>query len=204
MTKCLMALAIWMASAAPGFGYALTSEADASRCELYVDSFGIGQLRYMATTQNFLDAYLRVNERELVDLQGDEVLAVGAAMGVRSFSAHGKDGGGDKPVIDVLEFSEKVFASRIAPGSYQLRFAYEERAEPQVYFKEVRNFAFFVDLRRSTGRIDRLWLRNRGSAYTVGGVFGDKPGTEMSIGIGAIRYPDADSAVYQQKVACAR
>jgi hypothetical protein len=180
--------------------YDVNVEREARPCELYVDSLGIGHFRYLESQQQFLDAYLRVNEHELVDLQGDHILTAGAAVEVRSITAALGDDG--KPALDMLDFGEKVFAERIGPGSYQLRFAFEERSHPQRFLKELKSVAFFVDVKRDVGRVERLWLRHGGANFTMDAVFGDKPGSEMSIGIGAVRYPPNDSPIYAQKHAC--
>lgn len=182
--------------------YQIGAEFEANHCEFYIDSFGVGSFRYLETKQKFLDIYLRVNERELVRLQGDEILSAGAALSLRSFTAQIDDD--RRPFIDLLEFTERVTAERVASESWQLRFAFEEQGSPLQFFKEIRGLAFFIDIKRNaTGRIERLWVRNLGHDFTIDGIFEDRPGTEMSIGIGAIRYPEASSPIYYQKKACA-
>jgi hypothetical protein len=97
-----------------------------------------------------------------------------------------------------------VNATRVSPGTWQLRYNFEERRAPQEVFKEIQGVQFFLELRRQPGRTVRLWIRNRGGDFTLEGLFGDRPGSAMSIGIGEVRYPDNASPVYFQKTACTR
>lgn len=173
---------------------------DANHCEMYVDNLGYGSYRYLNHEQKFLDVYLKVNEKDLVERQGDHIAGAGMAVAARSFTA--SDDADGKAFLDVLEFSEVQQATRVAPGSYQLRFTFEDRSDGQTFFKEVAGVSFFLTVKRSSGRTHRLWIRHRGGPFTLDRIFADG-GTEMSLGIGAVRYPDPASIVYDQKRACA-
>ena len=188
-----------MAPAVRAGTYAVDGEADATRCEYYVDSLGVGEIQNPDHPARFLDIYLRANEREIVDLQGETILAVGAVVKARSFTATGDRDG--KPLLDILEFVDRVYATRVAPGSWQLRYTFEERIPGQSWIKEAQGLAFFMDVQRS-GRIQRLWLKNKNDFFALDGLFAADPGSETSIGIGRIRFPANDSSVYRQKSAC--
>lgn len=179
--------------------YDLDGELEATHCEFYVDSLGAGEIKNLDRDSRFLDVYFRVNEKEIVELQRETVLAVGAVMKARSFTALDEH---TKPNLEILEFVDRVFATRVAPSSWQLRYSYEERQNPQTWLKEVGGVAFFMDVQRANGRIHRLWSRNHGDFYSLDGLFMADPGTEMSIGIGKIRFPANDSLVFQQKAQC--
>ena len=184
----------------PASAYDLDGELEATHCEFYVDSLGVGEIHNMDHESRFLDVYFRVNEKEISELQGETILAVGAVMKARSYGAVEDHG---KPLLDVLDFVDRVFATRVAPSSWQLRYTFEERQRPQTWLKEVAGLAFFMDIQRGNGKIQRLWARSHGDFFPVDGLFQSDPGTEMSIGIGKIRFPANDSVVFLQKQACA-
>ncbi len=183
--------------------YEIDAELEAEHCEYYVDSLGIGELTSGARQGRFIDLYFRVNEHELVDLRGETLLAVGAVVNARSFTAETERVGlTTKGALDVLEFVERIYASRVAPGSWQLRYHFEERREPQLWFKEAKGLAFFLDVQRANGRIERLWIRDQRGFFPLDGLFLGDPGSEAWVGIGRIRFPSAESPVYRLKAGC--
>lgn len=180
--------------------YTVDAELDATHCEFYVDSLGVGEIQSPDHPARFIDVYLRANEREIVDLQGDTILAVGAVVKARSFTATGDRDG--KALLDILDFVDRIYATRVAAGSWQLRYTFEERIPGQVWIKEAQGLAFFMDVQRSGARIQRLWLKNKNDFFALEGLFAADPGTETSIGIGRIRFPANEAPVYHQKTVC--
>lgn len=197
LTTILFLLSASTAHAAP---YEVDGELDVTRCEYYVDALGVGEIQTPEHPARFLDIYLRANEKELVDLQGETILALGGVVKARSFTAILDKSG--KPQLEILDFVDRVFATRVAPGSWQLRYTFEERGANQVWMKEALGLAFFMDVQRSNGRIHRLWIKNKNDFFALDALFAADPGTETSIGIGRIRFPANDAAVYKQKALC--
>ncbi len=134
--------------AVTSLGEKIDRELPADHCELYVNGFVQATGRYIHSWI-WLESYLSVNEKDLVGKQGGEILEVGML-------ANGKD----------------VFkALRIEPAYYRITtdllpldpdgHGGYETGEPY----DLKNFSYYVIVKRADGSVDRLWLSNGGKDF---------------------------------------
>ena len=168
----------WSAASAtyPGcVEWAPQQNLDANNCELYVDGLGKGQWSHGGATLAWLEAWIKVSS-----LDG-QVLGVGMWV---------EPGGGG----EVWSYGTET-----QPGTWLTGFTTVKSSDGTS--TSVKQMAFFVDVRRSTGAVERLWLSGGGANYTVESTFA-KPGWVTGIGSGSIEYADESAALFDQKHAC--
>lgn len=164
--------------------YELEDQADAGGCEFFVDGFGDGHMGHYGIPYHWLVGYLRVGHRE------GEVLNAG--MYSRYF-----DNGAATP-------SERFsLGLEVAPGVWKVGLAYFTASimgsEGRDY--EVEEVAFFIDLRRPTGEVVRLWQSRSGQNYRLDEVFG-LPTTGEYIPYGNIQWANDASPVFESRRRC--
>lgn len=164
--------------------YDLDVQYDATFCELWVDGFGDGFMGHYGMPVEWLVGYLRVGP------QDGELLGVG--MYTRF---HAREGG--------AAGERYSFGEEVGPGLWKVGFAYHVTgfqgvAPVDVVADEV---AFFVDVRRATGRVVRLWQSQRGANYRVADIFA--PGViPQGIPYGNMEWARDDSVVFTSRRDC--
>lgn len=174
---------------------------DATHCELYVNSFGIAELSYQGVAEKALDAELILDEAQLTHSPNVRIVRAGAGLTMRVITAE-RDAAG-QPTLTIDEHRQIAIGEQGFGAKWRVYFTFERLSLPQTIFEEVLDFAFFVDVLREDGETVRLWQRDRGGSYTLPGVFGSLPGSDLSLGSGIIHYPEPSSVIYDFKRACA-
>jgi hypothetical protein len=156
---------------------------DAVGCELVVDGFGDGYVGHYGIPFEWLVAFLRVGD------VGGEVLDVGMWSRFRDRSSG--------------QWHEHQSLGReVEPGLWQAGLQDHAAAFMGPGFvRDVEAFAFFVDVRRPSGTVERLWQSQRGRNFSLADAFALSP-TTQSIPYGSIRWAHDDSAVLATRRAC--
>lgn len=175
---------IWSWSAASSMypsciDWAPSADLDANNCELWVNALGKGQWSHNGSTLGWLEAWIRVQP------QDGQVLGVG--MWVQSKNPQGA-------------LSEAFdFGSETEPGYWMTGFTTKKSSDGTD--QTPVTFAFFVDVRRPSGLVDRLWQSANGANYTLEAAYA-VPGYVKGIGSGSIEYADESVGLFAQKHAC--
>jgi hypothetical protein len=160
-------------------GYTPTHDYDANHCELFVNGFGQGNSSVDGATTDWLEAYLSVPAQ-----QGK---LINAAMYTRA-AQHGS-------VTATI-----TLAVPIAPDYWKTGFTtYQNFAGVDA---SVSDFAFFVDVQRPSGEVDRLWQSNHGTNYAPTQVFALPPSGVAELPTGSISYASNASYLFYQRDAC--
>lgn len=162
--------------------YEVESQASANDCELYVNGLGHGYEGHYGIPLEWLESYIKVGP------QDGEVLAVGM---LTRYEGEG----------DVKErFS---FGKEIEPGYWKTGFTFHKTAimGSEGYHYGVEQMAFFVDVRRPSGEITRLWQSKGGSNYSWDDAF-SKPTIGHPIPYGNVQYASDGSAVFDSRWSC--
>jgi hypothetical protein len=157
-------------------------EFKANNCEFFVNSLGQENRHYGGGgyDEKLVVAYLSVDTHDLVDTQGGKILQVG-------LRANGRD--------------DVVTAYELEPSYYVLRKSIWLRGYNNADY-DLRWLAFFVDVQRAGGAIDRLWLTQGEGDFAWPSVFSDYPQYFLSLGSGYTQYVQDPSPIYAQKHAC--
>ena len=134
-------------------------------CSLYVNSFGLGQWSHNQTHARWIEAYISTAE------PAEQVVRVGLFAQVQ-----GPDDDAPRPVFS--------FGDNIDPNYWRVGLTLEKNQE---FNDSLINFAFFVDVTQQDGSLQRRWLSNLGSNYTLDQVFA-VDGFHLGIGSGDIYY----------------
>lgn len=156
---------------------------DATNCEFYVNAFGRGQLSHNGAWARWVEAWVSVAPQQGTPL--------GVGLWVRYHDAQGQPG---------ERFS---FGNEVEPGYWLTGFTDGRNipggvADPDV---TIDAFAFFLDVRRPTGEVVRLWQSAGGANYTLEETFA-APGYVHGIGVGSIEYADESVPLFAAKHAC--
>jgi hypothetical protein len=172
--------------------YAITANHDANHCEFFVNAFGRGSWSHNSAQMRWIEAYLSVDEANLQAGPGAKVLNAGMFVSYRGLKA-ATDGAG------------LYLGTRIEPSYYRVRMTYDENVHTYQIIevrRSVERIAFFVDVQRSNGKIERLWLKNGSEDYSVQAIFDGYPTSWKSLGSGSVAYVERPSPVFNQKLAC--
>jgi hypothetical protein len=163
--------------------YEPNREFDAKNCELYVNTLAKEHRHYGGGGYDelFVAAYISVDELNLVHRQGGEILKVGIRM-------NGKD--------------DVVTRKPLEPAYYYLHQSLWLRGYNNADY-DLRFFAFFVDVKRRDGTIDRIWLKDDWQDFQWPSVFDGYPSVRKTWGPNYDDYVQAPSPIYNQKAACA-
>ncbi len=175
-------------------GYALTSNHKANHCEFFVNGFGAGQWAHNSAFREWIEAYVSVDARSLVDDQGGRIQNVGMYVKYEGLNA-------------ATEGGEALFlGDEIEPAYYRLEFRTSDNLhtgfEVVAIRRNITQLAFFVDVERQNGAVDRLWLTNGQKDFTMSAIFDGHATHVKGLGAGAIHYVLEDSPIFQQKHAC--
>ncbi len=94
--------------------------------------------------------------------------------------------------------------SEIEPDYWLTGFTYaghQAYSEAEAIDIEVQALSFFIDVRRPSGEVVRLWQSDGGANYAPADIF-SVPGYHHGIGLGDIEYADESVALFAQKRAC--
>lgn len=165
--------------------YQPASNHNAANCEFYVNKFGRRHEHNQGYSSNVLVAYICVPAQEA------ELLGVGMWI-------HYQDN-------DVVEecFS---FGQETEMNYWTTQFTFSATGgAPSDHYKsiyDILEFAFFIDIRRPTGEIVRLWQSRSGANYTIDEVFARS--YSVSLGRGSMDYADESSIIFDVKRTCSR
>jgi len=165
-------------------GYELSGHHAASHCELYLNALGHGYEGHYGIPFEWLEAFVNVGATD------GEVLDVG--MYTR-YSDPATSAEGER-------FS---FGVEIEPGYWKTGFTFHYTGimGSNGYHYDVQRFAFFVDVRRPTGEVVRLWQSRNGANYGWDDAFALPP-TIHYIPYGNVEYAADGAAVFDAKYAC--
>jgi len=91
----------------------------------------------------------------------------------------------------------------VADGVWETGFTYKSTGIQSLpsYFHSVQSVAFFVDVRRPSGKVVRLWQSRGGQNYSWDDAFGAGT-TTKSIPYGNVKYAVDAATVFDQKREC--
>ena len=159
--------------------YAVAAAFDAGFCEFYVNALGRGQFSQANATEAWLEAYLSIAPQ-----QGELVEA--------GMLVHWTEGG--------EAHTGYVLGEPLEPGYWRTGLVVQSNAHG--ILRAVQDFAFFIDVRRPEGQVERLWQSAGGANYTLDAVFAE-PGPRLNIGSGAIEYVHDQSSLLAARRQCA-
>jgi hypothetical protein len=162
--------------------YDVAAEYDAEFCEFHVEGLGNGYVGHYGIPFRWLLGYLRVGPQE------GEVLNAGLFTTFHD-DATGRPG---------RRFS---VGWREAEGLWRVGIAYEVGMGPFGCDRTIDEFAFFLDVRRPSGEVVRLWQSRHGANYRWADAF-TLPTSRESIPYGNIQWADAASGVFESRQAC--
>lgn len=162
--------------------YDLAAQYDAEFCEFYVEGFGDGLVGHYGIIYRWLLGYLRVGP------QDGEVLNTGLYTRFRD-DATGQPG---------QRFSLGIPEGE---GLWRVGIPYEVARGPFACDRTIEEFAFFLDVRRPSGEVVRLWQSRHGANYRWNDAFTPTP-TREYIPYGNIQWADATAGVFDSREAC--
>jgi len=164
--------------------YEIAAQHDATHCELYVVGLGDGYVGHYGIPQRWLVGYVRLG------WTAGEVLGVGLYAQLHD-NATGVAGQRFNLGIPVDATTWKVGIPYLITGFQNMR----------AVDVTVDAFAFFLDVRRPTGEVVRLWQSRGGQNYGRDEAFA-AGSTQESIPYGNIRWALDSSAVFDSYRAC--
>ncbi len=165
-------------------GYDLAAQLDADRCEFELEGLGAGSMGHYGIPYGWLVAYLRVHAVE------GQVLHAG----VFSRFHDAQTGAQGQRFSLGLEQEPGLWRAGVATrvtgmgGMLPVDRAIDE-------------FAFFLDVRRPSGEVVRLWHSRHGANYRWDDAF-SLPATTEYIPYGNVQWANAEAAVYDSRRAC--
>lgn len=164
--------------------YDVESEAQATHCELWVDGFGDGRMAHYGIPYDWAVAYLRTGSTD------GEILNVGSF-----FRFHDRATGesGERYVL-----GEKVTSTVWKAGLPYRLAQFQGIAERDL---QIDDTAFFMDVRRPSGMVERLWEDRGGQSYAWSDIFALPPELE-AIPYGSLRWAHRDSPIYEPRRRC--
>jgi hypothetical protein len=173
------ALVIPWNAAHDDLGYVPASNCDANHCEMWVREITGEAFAHSGAYNDTLRFSFAVDRESLVERQGGEVLTLGAYV--------------HEPGDDSL----------VKARGDELRLCVAVAVPFQVPFSEIGEFAFFLDIKRAGGRIDRVWLNN-GPCNFVLADLRNHVVTDESRGASSLYHIADASPLFNQKRSCRR
>ncbi len=164
--------------------YEIAAHYDATNCEFTLNGFGDGYEGHYGIPYRWIEAYLHVGS--------NDGAVLGAGMFVE-YLDHG-DATGDTRII----FGKEIEAGVWETGFNYLYTGYMGSGS---HSYEVERFAFFVDVRRGSGEVVRLWHSRGGADYRWDDAF-SLPTTIHSIPYGHVDYAADGAAVFDSRRTC--
>lgn len=175
---------LWVSSWAQPvcLGYDVVAELDADHCELTVDGVGHAYEGHYGIPHEWLDVYLHAG--------ATSGTVENAGMWLRTYDADG------------VAHEGTVLGSQVSAGVFETG-ANLLVCGPMMptTTASVDRMAFFIDVRRPTGEVVRLWQSRHGADYTMTDAF-SLPTTSVGIAYGREEWANAASAVYDSRDAC--
>lgn len=164
--------------------YDVAENFDASNCEFYLEGLGLGYVAHYHIPFRWLLAYLKVGQQE------GEVLNVGL------FTRYHDNVTGQPGFRYSLGVQE-------AAGLWRAGFAYLITGTQGLEDRDVTidAYAFFIDVRRSSGEVVRLWQSHAGRNYRLDDAFSLATYTEY-IPYGNIQWADQAAEVFDSQRSC--
>lgn len=164
--------------------YDVSTNADSTHCELRVEGFGDGFMGHYGIPFRWYVAYLRVGPVDGTVLN--------AGMWAETTDEETKE--------SVQHFA---LGLAIGEGLYRAGLPYLITGYQGVKPVNVRlvQFAFFVDVRRADGRVERLWVSRNGANYTLTDAFG-LGAISQSIPYGHIAWAPPEARVLESNRSC--
>lgn len=165
--------------------YDLDAEHDADHCEVFLSGIGDGYEGHYGIPFNWVEAFLTVGPQQ------GELLNAGMLTRYR-------DAGDPTP------HPRYSLGRQVAPDTWKTGFTFHYTGVmgSGSYHHDIEQLAFFVDVRRPTGAVVRLWQSRRGANYTWDDAFAP-PTSEVSIPYGRVRYATAGAPILDAQRACA-
>ena len=159
---------------------------DATNCEFYVNALGRGHYAHNAAWGDWLEAWIQVGSPE------------GVVENVGLWVAYEDADGAEAELFSMgQEFEPNYWLTGFTFGLSAVGRGPE--AVPIQY--TVTEFAFFLDVRRPSGEVTRLWQSAGGANYTLAACYA-VPGYSHGIGIGEIEYADESVGLFDAKRSC--
>jgi hypothetical protein len=156
----------------------------ANHCELYLSGIGDGYMGHYGIPNRWVEVYLTVGPQEGTLL--------GAGLWTRYRDPASNSSG------------ERFTTGRkIAPDLWQSGFIYHHPGVmgSGAYHYEVEQMAFFIDVRRPSGDLVRIWQSRQGANYSWSDAFA-LPRSSKPIPYGSIQYADPASPIFDAGHAC--
>ncbi len=162
--------------------YQPATQVDTNNCEFYVNAFGRGQWSQASVHASWLESWISVNAE-----QEGQVENVGLWASYRDLA--------DGSLHEVLSLG-----SEYEPNYWLVGLTKEENS---LFDRQVEALAFFLDVRRLDGSVERLWQSRSGANYTEADIFA-VAGFLLSLGSGSVEYADESMGLFDAKRACAQ
>lgn len=163
-------------------GYDVAADYDADHCELYVDGVGHAHEGHYGIPHEWLDVYLHLGPSD------------GAIENAGMWARYHDDSDQSHEAL--------VLGTEVSPGVYHtgLTLLMTGYMSPG-YVNTVDQMAFFVDVRRPSGQVVRLWQSRHGANYSFGDAF-DLPTTQQWIAYGTMDWANDEAPIYDSRNAC--
>lgn len=158
--------------------YTIDQHVPASHCEFRLDGFGDGRMGHYGIPFNWFVAYVKVGPQQ------GELLNVGIYTRFRD-NASGELGERFSLGLEVSPGTWKVGFNALVTGMMGSGGQSFDASE----------FAFFIDVRRPSGRVERLWHSNDGRNFPRGEIF-SLPTTTQYIPYGQIQWASHDARLF--------
>jgi hypothetical protein len=163
--------------------YTVDEDHAAKGCELYVSGIGDGYMGHYGIPNNWVEAYITAGPLD------------GKLLGAGMFTLYR-----DKKTNQIGH--RVTFARQVDSATWQTGFIY---FRPSIMSKgftyAVEQMAFFVDVKRPSGKIVRLWQSRGGANYSWNDAFG-APTTKKYIAYGNIKYAGDGAGIFDVRDAC--
>lgn len=161
--------------------YDVAANYDANYCEFWPEDFGLGYVGHYGIPFRWIFANLRIGSVE------------GQVLNAGMFTRFHESKSGKEGVMYSL-------GNEQLPGQWRVGFAYEVYGQREYVVDE---FAFFIDVKRQSGEVVRLWQSRNGSNYRLDDIL-SLPTYSESIPYGYIKWADQAAVLFDPKRACAK
>jgi len=166
--------------------YTVDKNVNADSCELYLSGFGEGYVGHYGIPNHWLEAYLTVGPQ-----QGQ---LLGAGMYTRYYDPAKNETG------ERFGIARQIDAATWQAGFFHQKTGYMGSGS---FSYTVKAMAFFIDVRRPSGEVVRLWQSRHGANYDWNDAFG-QPTSTTYIPYGNIQYAGSQAGILDVKRACAK
>jgi hypothetical protein len=166
--------------------YDIDAHHDATYCELHLSGMGQGYMGHYGMPQGWYEAYIHAPANQYGAL-------LGAGMWVRYH--HPSTGKSDERIIMARQHDKTT---------WQTGFIHQKTAHYSgSYTYQVQAMAFFIDVKRPSGKVVRLWQSRGGANYTPADAFTLQP-SKKYIAYGNIQYANPGAGIFDSKRSCGK